>query len=50
MQPLQLYVYEHRRFEDTFENAQWREAKQMQPLQLYVYEQRQFEDTFENAQ
>ena len=39
-----------KRFEDTFENAQWRKAKQVQPMWLCILSCRWSEDTFENAQ
>ena len=34
-------------FEDTFENAQWRKAKQMQPVWVCILSGKRFEDTFE---
>ena len=40
----------HRQFEDKFENAQWRKAKQMQPMRLCLLSCRPFEATFENTQ
>ena len=39
-----------RPFEDTFENTQWREVKQMQPMWLCLFSGRRFEETFENTQ
>ena len=38
-----------RRFEDTFENTQWRKVRKMQPMWLCILPGRRFEDTFENA-
>ena len=38
------------RFDNTFENTQWRKTKQMQPMWLCILSGRQFEDTSENAQ
>ena len=50
MQPMQICLFSGRKFEDTFENAQWREIKQMQPMRFCIFSGRQFEKTFENAQ
>ena len=50
MQHVWLYIFSCRRFEDTFENAQWRKVKQMQPMWLCILSSRQFEGTFEDAQ
>ena len=38
-----------RRFEETFENTEWRKTKQMQPVWLCLFSGRQIEETFENA-
>ena len=43
-------ILSFKQFEDTFENTQWRKAKQVQPMQLCIHSGRQFEDTFENTQ
>ena len=32
MQPMRLCLFLGKQFEDTFENTQWRKAKQMQPM------------------
>jgi len=32
MQPMQLFILSGRRFEITFENAQWRKVKEMQAM------------------
>ena len=50
MQPVWLCLFLGRQFEDTFENTQWRKAKQMQPMRLCLFWGRRFEDTFENTQ
>ena len=35
--------------EDTFENTQWRKAKQVQTMWICILTSRPFEETFENA-
>ena len=32
MQPMRLFLFSGRHFQGTFDNAQWRKAKQMQPM------------------
>ena len=49
MQPMWLYLFSDKQFEDTFENAQWGKVKQMQPMWLCLFSDRPFEETFENA-
>ena len=39
-----------KRFEETFNDAQWRKVKQMQPMRLCIFSGKLFEETFENAQ
>ena len=39
-----------RRFEETYENAQWRKANRMQPMWICILSVRPFEETFENTQ
>ena len=36
MQPVRLYIFLDKLFEEAFENSQWRKVKQMQPMQLYA--------------
>ena len=50
MQPMRLCILLCNRFEETFENTQWRKVKQMQPVSLCILWCRQFEETFENPQ
>ena len=50
MQPVWLCNQLCKRFEDTFESAQWRKVKQMQPVWFCILSSGQFEDTFENTQ
>ena len=50
MQPMRLCILLCKRFEETFENTQWRKVKQMQPVSLCILWCRQFEETFENPQ
>ena len=50
MQPMWLYILMGRSFEVTFENAQWRKAKQMQTVWLCFLSGRHFEDAFEDTQ
>ena len=50
MQSMWLCILSGRRFEETFENAQWRKIKQMHPMWLCLFSGKQFEDTYENAQ
>ena len=38
-----------RQFEETYENAQWRKAKQMHPVRFCILSGRQFEETFEKT-
>ena len=46
---MQLYLFSGTQFEDTFENAQWRNDKQMQPMGLCILLYKRFEETFENT-
>jgi len=32
MQPMWVFILSDRRFEETFESAQWRKVKEMQPM------------------
>ena len=50
MQPVWLCINSGRRFEETFENAQWRKVKQMQPVWLCILFCKRFEETFEKTQ
>ena len=50
MQHVWLYIFSCRRFEDTFENAQWRKVKQMQPMWLYILRSKFIAETFEETQ
>ena len=50
MQAMPLCILSGRQFEDTFENSQWRKAKQMQPVQICFLNFKQFEETFEKTQ
>ena len=50
MQPIRLCIFSGRRFEETFENTQWRKVKQMQSMRLCIFSGKQFEATFENTQ
>ena len=47
---MQLCIFSGRHFEDTSENAQWREVKQMQPVWVCILSCKCFEDSYENAQ
>ena len=47
---MRLCILWSRHFEVTFENTQWRKAKQMQPVWICIFSGRQFEEAFENAQ
>ena len=44
-----LCICSERRFEDPFENTQWRKGKQMQSVRLWIISAKQFEETFENT-
>ena len=50
MQPMWLCILSGRPFEETFENAQWRKAKQMQPMWLCLFSGMRFDETSENTQ
>ena len=39
-----------KRFEETFNDAQWRKVKQMQPMRLCLLSRKRFEETFKDAQ
>ena len=45
-----LCNFRYKQFEETFEKAQWRKAKQMQPVWLCIFSGKGFKETFENAQ
>ena len=45
-----LCFYSGKRFEATFENAQWRKVKQMQPMRLCLLSGKWFEEKFKDAQ
>ena len=50
MRTMWLRIFSGRQFEDTFENTQWRKAKQMQPMWLCILLYKHSDDTFENTQ
>ena len=50
MQPVWLCILSGRRFEDTFENTQWRKVKQMQTMWLRLFSGKHFDGSFENTQ
>ena len=45
-----LCIFCGRRFEDSFEDTQWRKVEQMQPMWLCILWGRQFGGTFEDTQ
>ena len=47
---MRLCLFSGRRFEETFDNSQWRKVKQMQQMRLCLFSGRRFEETFENSQ
>ena len=49
MQPVWQYIFSSRRFEDSFENTQWRKVKQMQSVWKCVFPNRQFENILKNT-
>ena len=49
MRPVWLCISLRKRFEDTFENAQWRKVKQMQPVRLCFLSDKQFKEAYENT-
>ena len=49
MQSMQLCISSCMQFKDTFDNTQWRKAKQMQSMQLCILSGCKFERTFENT-
>ena len=50
MQPVWLCIVSCGPFEDTFEDTQWRKAKQMQPVWFCILLCKRFVETFENTQ
>ena len=50
MRQMWISICSWKRFEDTFENAQWGKVKQMQPMWLCILSCRPFKDTPENTQ
>ena len=44
-----LCILKGRRFEETYENPQWRKVKQMQPMRLCILSGKQFKEAFENT-
>ena len=47
--PVWLCILTGKRFEDTFEKAQWRKIKQMQPMWLCILSRKHLKYTFENT-
>ena len=47
---MRLCILSGRRFEDTFEDAQWRKVQKMQPVRLCILWCKHFEETYENTQ
>ena len=45
MQPMWLCMHWSKCIEDTFDNAQWRKAKQLPPMWLCLFSGRRFEET-----
>ena len=50
MQPVWLCILSSKRFEETFEKAQWRKIKQMQPVWLCLLWPKFFDETHKQAQ
>ena len=50
MQPMLLCLFSGRRFEETFENTQWRKVKQMRPMWLCIFSGSQFEGPSKETQ
>ena len=50
MQPMWLCLFSRRRFEEPYDNSQWRKVTQMQPVWFYIISGMRFEETFENPQ